>query len=127
MFNNVNVLKFFLSKDATLDGLLRMAGRKPDHGPLTTRVLTAPAERQRFEGLLEAAHFVGPHFPNGDRLYQIAEQDGRFVAPAAALANDRTGLAVEAAVGHSLLDAGFYDYMDPVTDLKSLDNGGDGR
>lgn len=45
----------------------------------------------------------------------------------AALANDSTGLAVEAAVGHSLLDAGFYDYMDPVADLKSLDNGGDGR
>jgi hypothetical protein len=27
-FNNVNVLKFLLSKETTLDGLLRMAGRK---------------------------------------------------------------------------------------------------
>jgi hypothetical protein len=27
-FNNVNVLRFLLSKETTLDGLLRMAGRK---------------------------------------------------------------------------------------------------
>ena len=27
-FNNVNILKFLLSKEATLEGLLRMAGRK---------------------------------------------------------------------------------------------------
>ena len=30
-FNNLNVLKFLLSKEATLEGLLRMAGRKPRH------------------------------------------------------------------------------------------------
>ena len=29
-FNNLNVLKFLLSKEATLEGLLRMAGRKTD-------------------------------------------------------------------------------------------------
>ena len=28
-FNNVNVLKFLLSKETTLAGLLKMAGRKP--------------------------------------------------------------------------------------------------
>jgi hypothetical protein len=30
-FNNLNVLKFLLSKEAALEGLLRMAGRKPGH------------------------------------------------------------------------------------------------
>ena len=30
-FHNMNVLKFLLSKEATLEGLLRMAGRKTRH------------------------------------------------------------------------------------------------
>ena len=30
-FNNVNVLEFLLSKETTLDGLLKMAGRKTRH------------------------------------------------------------------------------------------------
>ena len=29
-FNNINVLKFLLSKETTLEGLLRMAGRRAD-------------------------------------------------------------------------------------------------
>jgi hypothetical protein len=45
----------------------------------------------------------------------------------AALADDRSGLSVKAAVRHALLDAGFHNYVYPVTNLKSLDNGGAGR
>jgi hypothetical protein len=49
------------------------------HGPLTLRALTDATERQRFDALLEAEHFLGPRFPAGDRLYQVAEQDGQWV------------------------------------------------
>jgi hypothetical protein len=49
------------------------------HGPLTVRALTDAPERQRFDALLEAEHFLGPRFPAGDRLYQVAEQDGHWV------------------------------------------------
>src|SRR5512136_2523608 len=49
------------------------------HGPLTVRVLTDLTERQRFDALLEAEHFLGPRFPVGDRLYQVVEQDGQWV------------------------------------------------
>ncbi len=42
----------------------------PDaHGPLTVRVLTDLTERQRFDALLDAEHFLGPRFPAGDSLY----------------------------------------------------------
>jgi len=41
-----------------------------------------------------------------------------------ALADDRPGLTVEAAVGHAFLDAGFDNYVNPVSDLESLDNRG---
>ena len=52
----------------------------PDaQSPLTVRVLTDATEHQRFDALLEAEHFLGPRFPAGDRLYQVAEQDGRWV------------------------------------------------
>jgi hypothetical protein len=61
-----------------------------------------------------------------DSLIGVAIADGQHPCPAA-LADDRPGLSVEAAVRHSLLDAGFYNNMNPVTDLKSLDNGGAGR
>jgi hypothetical protein len=44
-------------------------------------VHTDLTERQRFDALLEAEHFLGPCFPAGDRLYQVAEQDGRWVGP----------------------------------------------
>src|SRR3974377_392219 len=49
------------------------------HGPLTVRVLTDLTERQRFDALLDAEHFLGPRFPAGARLYQVAEQDGQWV------------------------------------------------
>ena len=61
-----------------------------------------------------------------DDLIGVAIADGKHPCPAA-LADDRAGLPVEAAVWHSFLDAGFYDNVDPVPDLKSLDNGGAGR
>jgi hypothetical protein len=58
----------------------RSAAPTPDaHGPLTVRVLTDLTERQRFDALLAAEHFLGPRFPAGDRLYQVAEQDGQWV------------------------------------------------
>ncbi len=47
--------------------------------PLICRVLTTPAERQRFDELLQAEHFLGPRFPAGDRLYQVVEQDGQWM------------------------------------------------
>jgi hypothetical protein len=58
-----------------------------------------------------------------DDLIGVAIADGEHPCPAA-LADNRSGFSVEAAVWHSLLDAGFYNNVDPVTDLKSLDNGG---
>ena len=41
-----------------------------------------------------------------------------------ALTKDSSCQAVEAAVGHSLLDAGITDNVHPVANLKSLDNAG---
>ena len=41
-----------------------------------------------------------------------------------ALTKDCSGQAVEAAVGHPLLDAGITDNVHPVADLKSLDYAG---
>jgi hypothetical protein len=37
-FNNVNGLKFLLSKESTLDGLLKMAGRKANSSPTETQI-----------------------------------------------------------------------------------------
>ena len=78
-FNNVNVLKFLLSGEKTLEGLMRMALRKSVHGHIAVRAITASADRQRFDALLKAGHLSGPCLPVGDRLYQVAEQDGRWV------------------------------------------------
>ncbi len=61
-----------------------------------------------------------------DDLIGVAIADGEHPC-APALTKNSSGQAVEAAVWHSFLDAGFYDYVDPVPDLKSLDNGGAGR
>ena len=41
-----------------------------------------------------------------------------------ALADNGSGLSVEPAVGHTLLDARFNNHVHPVTDLEFLDNGG---
>jgi hypothetical protein len=78
-FNNVNVLRFLLSKATTLEGIMRMAGRKSVHGPIALRVITASAERQRFDALLKGEQFQGPRVAVGERLYQVAEQDGKWV------------------------------------------------
>jgi len=61
-----------------------------------------------------------------DDLVGVAIADSEHPCPAA-LADDRSGLPVEAAVRHSFLDTGFHDNVDPVADFKPLDNGGAGR
>jgi hypothetical protein len=61
-----------------------------------------------------------------DDLIGVTIADGEHPG-AATLADDRTGLPMEAAVRHTFLDAGFYDNMDPVANLEPLDNGGNGR
>jgi hypothetical protein len=58
-----------------------------------------------------------------DDLVGVTVTDGEHPGTAA-LTDDGTGLSVEAAVGHSLLDAGFNDNVNPVANLKSLDNRG---
>ena len=58
-----------------------------------------------------------------DDLVGVTVTDGEHPGTAA-LTDDGTGLSVEAAVGHSLLDAGVTDDMYPVANLKSLDNAG---
>jgi hypothetical protein len=78
-FNNLNALKFLLSKVTTLDGLMRMAGRKSVDGSITVRVITASDERQRFEALMEVGHIRGPRVQLNERLYQVAEQHGNWV------------------------------------------------
>ena len=78
-FNNVNVLKFLLSKETTLEGLVRMGGRKSVHGAIAVRVITGPAEVQRFDALLKVEHVRGFRFPIGERLCQVAEQDGQWI------------------------------------------------
>jgi hypothetical protein len=54
----------------------RSAAPSDAHGLLTVRGLTDFTERQLFDALLGAEHFLGPGFPAGDRLYQVAEQAG---------------------------------------------------
>ena len=82
----------------------------PDaHGPLTVRVLTDLTERQRFNGLLEAEHFLGSRFPAGDRLYQVAEQDGQWV-----------GLLLWCAPALHLKDRDAWIGWDPLTRAQRL-------
>jgi hypothetical protein len=79
------------------------------HGPLTVRVLTDSTERQRFDALLEAEHFLGPRFPAGDRLYQVAEQDGQWV-----------GLLLWCAPALHLKDRDVWIGWDPLTRAQRL-------
>jgi hypothetical protein len=82
----------------------------PDaHGPLTVRVLTDLTERQRFDARLEAEHFLGPRFPAGDRLYQVAEQDGQWV-----------GLLLWCAPALHLKDRDAWIGWDPLTRAQRL-------
>ena len=82
----------------------------PDaHGPLTVRVLTNSTERQRFDALLEAEHFLGPRFPVGDRLYQVAEQDVEWV-----------GLLLWCAPALHLKDRDTWIGWDPLTRAQRL-------
>jgi hypothetical protein len=56
----------------------RSAASTPDaHGPLTVRVLTDLTERQRFDTLLEAEHFLGPRFPAGAPGFQTGAVAGK--------------------------------------------------
>jgi len=79
------------------------------HGPLIVRVLTDATERQRFDALLEAEHFLGPRFPAGDRLYQVAEQDGQWV-----------GLLLWCASALHLKDRDAWIGWDPLTRAQRL-------
>ena len=82
----------------------------PDaHGPLTVRVLTHPTDRTRFDALLDAEHFLGPRFPAGDRLYQVAEQDGQWV-----------GLLLWCAPALHLKDRDRWIGWDPLTRAQRL-------
>jgi len=86
------------------------SGVAPDaHGPLTVRVLTDLTERQRFDALLDAEHFLGPRFPAGDRLYQVAEQDGQWV-----------GLLLWCASALHLKDRDGWIGWDPLTRAQRL-------
>ena len=58
-----------------------------------------------------------------DDLVGVAIADGEHPRPPA-LTKDCSCQAVETAVGHSFLDTGVTDNMNPVTNLKSLDNAG---
>jgi hypothetical protein len=82
----------------------------PDtHGPLTVRALTDATERQRFDTLLAAEHFLGPRFPAGDRLYQVAAQDGQWV-----------GLLLWCAPALHLKDRDAWIGWDPLTRAQRL-------
>ena len=82
----------------------------PDaHGPLAVRVLTTLSERQRFDAFLGAEHFLGPRFPAGDRLYQVAEQDGQWV-----------GLLLWCAPALHLKDRDHWIGWDPLTRAQRL-------
>ena len=73
------------------------------------RVLTDLTDRQRFDALLEAEHFLGPRFPAGDRLYQVAEQDGHWV-----------GLLLWCAPALHLKDRDAWIGWDPLTRAQRL-------
>ena len=87
----------------------RSAAAPDAHGPLTVRVLTDLTERQQFDALLEAEHFLGPRFPAGDRLYQVAEQDGQWV-----------GLLLWCAPALHLKDREAWIGWDPLTRAQRL-------
>ena len=88
----------------------RSCSATPDaHGPLTVRGLTDPAERQRFDALLAAEHGLGPRFPAGDRLYQLAEQDGQWA-----------GLLLWCAPALHLKDRDAWIGWDPLTRAQRL-------
>jgi len=87
----------------------RSAAAPDAHGPLTVRVLTDLTERQQFDALLEAEHFLGPRFPAGDRLYQVAEQDGQWV-----------GLLLWCAPALHLKDRDTWIGWDPLTRAQRL-------
>ena len=89
---------------------IRSALAIPDpHGPLAVRVLTDAPERQRFDALLEAEHCLGPRFPAGDRLYQVAEQEGHWV-----------GLLLWCAPALHLKDRDAWIGWDPLTRAQRL-------
>jgi hypothetical protein len=79
------------------------------HGSLCVRALTDLTQRQRFDALLEAQHFLGPRFPAGDRLYQVAEQDGQWV-----------GLLLWCAPALHLKDRDAWIGWDPLTRAQRL-------
>ena len=79
------------------------------HGPLTMRVLTDLTERQQFDALLETEHVLGPRFPAGDRLYQVAEQDGQWI-----------GLLLWCAPALHLKDRDTWIGWDPLTRAQLL-------
>lgn len=88
----------------------RFTAPTPDtRGLLTVRVLTDPTDRLRFDAFLEAEHFLGPRFPAGDRLYQVAEQDGRWV-----------GLLLWCAPALHLKDRDAWIGWDPLTRAQRL-------
>ena len=58
-----------------------------------------------------------------DRLVGVTIADGEHPRTSA-LTDNRSGLSMEPAVGHTLLDARLNDYVHPVTNLKMLDDGG---
>ena len=61
---------------------------------------------------------------SGDNdLVGVTVADGKHPR-ATALAKDSSCQAVEAAVGHSLLDAGVADDVNPITNLEPLDDAG---
>ena len=88
----------------------RSCSAPPDaHGPLTLRGLTEASERQRFDTLLAAEHGLGPRLPAGDRLYQVAEQDGQWV-----------GLLLWCAPALHLKDRDAWIGWDPLTRAQRL-------
>ena len=58
-----------------------------------------------------------------DDLIGVTIADGEHPCTAA-LTENGTGLSMEAAVGHPLLDARVDNYVHPVPDLEPLDNRG---
>ena len=58
-----------------------------------------------------------------DDLVGVTIADGEHPCTTT-LTDNRSGLSVEPAVGHALLDTGLTDNVHPVTNFKSLDDGG---
>jgi len=49
-------------------------------GRLQVRLITEPADGQRFDQLLDQQHFLGPRAPSGNHLRQVLTRDGQWVA-----------------------------------------------